>query len=104
MDYEILVSEDAERDLDDFIRYLLFEKENEQAARNLLDDFEITKQNLAHVAGSLKYCTNPRLREQGYKRINFTAHRYFMLYRIVGDKVIIDNIFYELQDYENRLG
>lgn len=103
MDYEILVSEDAERDLDRFIRYLLFEKENEQAARNLLDDFEMTKQSLAYVAGSLKDCMNPRLREQGYKRINFMAHRYFMLYRIEGNKAIIDNILHDLQDYENRL-
>lgn len=103
MDYEILVSEDAERDLDRFIRYLLFEKENEQAARNLLDDFEMTKQSLAYVAGSLKDCMNPRLREPGYKRINFMAHRYFMLYRIEGNKAIIDNIFHDLQDYENRL-
>ncbi|MDE6055480.1 MAG: type II toxin-antitoxin system RelE/ParE family toxin [Lachnospiraceae bacterium] len=103
MVYEVLVSEDAERDLDHFVRYLLFEKENEQAARNLLDDFEMTKRSLSYVAGSLKDCANPRLKEQGYKRINFMAHRYFMLYRIEGDKAIIDNIFHELQDYENKL-
>lgn len=92
MDYEVLVSEDAERDLDRFVRYLLFEKENEQAARNLLDDFEMTKQSLSHVAGSLRDCTNPRLKAQGYKRINFMAHRYFMLYRIEGGRAIIDAI------------
>lgn len=103
MDYKVLVSEDAEKDLDNFVRYLLYEKENEQAAKNLLDDFEKTKHNLSHVAGSLKDCLNPRLKKQGYKRINFATHRYFMLYRIEGDKVIIDNIFHELQDYENKL-
>ena len=103
MDYKVLVSEDAEKDLDNFVKYLLFVKKNEQAARNLLDDFEITKQNLSRVAGSLKDCTNPRLKNFGYKRINFMTHRYFMLYRIEGDKAIIDNIFHELQDYENKL-
>ena len=103
MDYKVMISEDAEKDLDNFVRYLLFEKENEQAARNLLEDFELTKQNLSHVAGSLKDCTNPRMKEEGYKRINFATHRYFMLYRIEGDKAIIDNIFHQLQDYENRL-
>ena len=75
MDYKVLVSEDAERDLDNFVRYLLYEKENEQAARNLLDDFEMTKKSLSHVAGSLRSCANPRLRQQGYKRINFMVHR-----------------------------
>lgn len=102
MDYKIFVSEDAEMDLDNFVRYLLFVKKNEQAAQNLLNDFEITKQNLARVAGSLKDCVNPRLKEHGYKRINFATHRYFMLYRIDDNRVIIDNIFHELQDYEGK--
>lgn len=103
MDYKVFVTEDAEADLDNFVRYLLFVKKSGQAAKNLLDDFEITKQSLSHVAGSLQDCTNPKLKEYGYKRINFMSHRYFMLYRIEGDKAIIDNIFHELQDYENRL-
>lgn len=103
MNYKVLVTEDAETDLDNFIKYLLFVKKNEQAAENLLNDFEITKQNLSYVAGSLKDCDNPKLKKHGYKRINFTAHRYFMLYRIESDKAIIDNIFHELQDYDNVL-
>lgn len=74
-----------------------------QAARNLLDDFEVTKSSLAQVAGSLKDCTNPKLKEYGYKRINFMSHRYFMLYRIQDGKAVIDNIFHQLQDYENQL-
>ena len=68
-----------------------------------LDDFEETKDMLSKVASSLKYCDNPKLNELGYRRINFTYHRYFMLYRIENDVVIIDNIFHELQDYENHL-
>lgn len=85
------------------MRYLLFEKKSEQAARSLLDDFERTKQNLERVAGSLKICENPRLKELGYKRINFTSHNYFMLYRIKGNVAVVDNIFHELQDYENKI-
>ena len=74
---------DEEEDLDRFITYLLFEKKSEQAARNLLNDFEATKTSLANVADSLKLCDNPKLRALGYRRINFgLSHRYFMLYRI----------------------
>lgn len=43
MDYKIVLMRDAEEDLDRFITYLLFEKKSEQAARNLLNDFEATK-------------------------------------------------------------
>lgn len=103
MDYKILVTADAEVDLENFILYLLVEKQNEQAASSLLNDFEQTKDMLSKVASSLKYCDNPKLNELGYRRINFIYHRYFMLYRIENEVVIIDNIFHELQDYENHL-
>ncbi len=53
MDYNIVITADAEADLDGFIQYLLFEKKNEQAAKNVLDDFEATKEYLKNVAGSL---------------------------------------------------
>lgn len=103
MAYNVVVTSDAEKDLDKFIRYLLFEKKNEQAAGNLLDDFEETKNILSNVAASLKDCDNPKLKQFGYKRINFRKHRYFMLYRVEENMAIIDNMFHELEDYENYL-
>ena len=99
MDYKIVLMRDAEEDLDRFITYLLFEKKSEQAARNLLNDFEATKTSLSNVAKSLKLCDNPRLRELGYRRINFLSHRYFMIYRVEKNNVYVDNIFHELQYY-----
>lgn len=103
MDYRVVVTKDAEEDLDRFIKYLIFEKESIQAAQNVLNDYDATIDSLKYVAGSLKPCDNPRLRELEYHRINFLNHRYFMLYRIVDDIVIVDNIFHELQDYENNM-
>lgn len=103
MDYKVVVTVDAEDDLDNFIKYLLHEKKSTQAAKNVLDDFETTKESLKYVAGSLKLCDNPRLNQLGYRRINFLNHRYFMLYRIVDNVVFIDNIFHDLQDYENKI-
>lgn len=103
MDYEVIMTIDAENDLNQFLEYLVYEKQSVQAAKNLLDDFEQTLQNLQMAAGSLKDCKNPKLRERGYKRINFISHRYFILYRVEGSKAIIDSIFHELQDYENRI-
>nr|WP_298568812.1 type II toxin-antitoxin system RelE/ParE family toxin [uncultured Mogibacterium sp.] len=103
MDYRVVVTEEAEEDLNRFIQYLLFIKKNHQAAINVLDDFEDTVEMLKHVAGSLKMCDNPRLEELGYHRINFQKHRYFILYRIENDVVYVDDIFHELQDYENRM-
>ena len=103
MAYKVVITKDAEKDLDEFVKYLLFEKRNEQAARNVLNDYDATIESLKIVAGSLKLCDNPRLRKYEYCRINFLHHRYFMMYRIVENVVYIDNIFHELQDYENKM-
>ncbi len=103
MAYKVVITKDAEKDLDEFVKYLLFEKRNEQAARNVLNDYDATIESLKIVAGSLKLCDNPRLRKYEYRRINFLHHRYFMMYRIVENVVYIDNIFHELQDYENKM-
>ncbi len=103
MDYKIIVTVDAEEDLDNYIRYLLYEKKSMQVAKNVLNDFEVTKESLKYVAGNLKLCDNPRLKQLGYHRINFLNHRYVMLYRIEDNLVFIDNIFHDLQDYENKI-
>ena len=81
MDFDVFVTSDAKEDLEGFIYYLLVEKKS----------------------GSIKICDNPRLKALGYRRINFLSHRYFMLFRIEGNQVIVDHIFHELQDYERKM-
>lgn len=103
MDYKVVVTRDAEEDLERFMEYLLIEKESIQAAENVLNDYDATIESLKHVAGSLKLCDNPMLRQLEYHRINFLNHRYFMLHRIVDNQVYVDNIFHELQDYEKKM-
>lgn len=47
-----------------------------------------------------KLGTSKKHADQGYIR---DAEDDFVLFRIVGDTVIIDNIFHNLQDYENKI-
>ncbi len=103
MDYEVIITTDAEESLDRFIRYLLYEKQNSQAASSVLNDFEATVRTLSKVAESLKLCDNPRLNALGYRKIHFLSHRYFLLYRVEGNLAIVDNVFHEMQDYENSV-
>ena len=102
MAYKVIITSNAEDDLDRFLNYLVFYKENRKATLSVLEDFAATKDVLTEVAGSLKLCSNPRLNELGYRRINFQKHRYFMLYRIEGNLAIVDGIFHFLQDYKNK--
>ena len=55
------------------------------------------------MAASLQLCTNPRLNKLGYRRINYLRHDYFMMYRVVDDMAIVDNIFHFLEDFENKM-
>ena len=43
MEFKIVITSDAEADLDRIIKYLLYKKNNRQAASNVLKDFEETK-------------------------------------------------------------
>ena len=56
MDYRVVVTKEAEDDLERFIKYLIIEKKSKQAAENLLNDYDVTIESLEHVAGSLKLC------------------------------------------------
>lgn len=54
MNYNVVVTQNAEMDLEEFVQYLLFEKKSRQAARNLLNDFELTKEKLEQTARSFE--------------------------------------------------
>lgn len=102
MIYRVVVTDDAQVDLDNILAYLIFDKKSPSAASAVLDDFNETKHLLSDLAGSFRDCENPELRRRGYKRALFQRHRYFMMYRVVDELVFIDRIFHELQDYEKK--
>lgn len=103
MDYEVILTHPAKVQLDHIVDYLLHELENTQAALSVIDDAETTRIRLSLIAGSLKLCDDPVLRDLGYRMIHFKHHRYFMLYRIEDSKVYVDAIYHDTQDYENLL-
>lgn len=54
MDYEIILTELAKKQLDQIVYYILFELKNEQAALHVLKDAENCKLRLSRTAGSLR--------------------------------------------------
>ena len=73
-----------------------------QAAKSVWEDAVGTTERLESLAGSLRYCANPKLRKLGYKPIFFQHHDYVMLFRIEGNTAFVDAIFHQLQDYEKN--
>ena len=98
---EVILTIPAKTQLDHIIEYVLSKYGNTQAALSIMDDAEETKHRLSHVAGGLKLCEDPRLRNLGYRTIRFKHHRYFMIYRIQDNMVYVDAIYHDLQDYES---
>lgn len=101
MEYKVVLTTQAKMDFRRIIDYLLYELENEQAAANITNDMENTINRLSHVAGSLKLCEDSKLHSLGYRTIHFKHHKYFMLYRVENNKVYVDAVYYDLQNYEH---
>lgn len=101
MEYEVILSAEAQEHFRKIINHLLYEFKSEQAAANVTDDMEETVSRLSQIAGSLKLCEHPRLRALEYRTIHFKRHQYFMLYKISGSQAHVLGIFHDLQDYEN---
>lgn len=100
MEYDVVLSVQAQTDFREIINYLVYELQNQQAATSVVDDFDDTIARLSHVAGSLKLCDDNVLRARGYRTIHFRKHKYLMVYTIDGDRVYVEGIYHDLQDYE----
>lgn len=99
--YDVIISPRALTQLNDYIDYIQYTLFNEQAAFDVWHDALETRDDLSGIAGSLRCCTHPRLKEYGYHIVNFKRHHYIMLYRIEGKYVYVEAIYHQLQDYEN---
>lgn len=99
--FDVIISPKALSQLNNYIDYLQHTLLNEQAAYNVWQDALKTRDQLSQVAGSLKFCSHPCLKKNGYRTINFQQHRYLMLYRVQDQTVYVDAIYHQLQDYEN---
>lgn len=99
--FDVVVTPKALSQLESYIDYIQFTLLNEIAAKRVWEDAYETTAQLETVAGSLRYCSHPKLRELGYRAISFKRHRYVMLYRIDGKTAYVDAIYHQLQDYEN---
>jgi plasmid stabilization system protein ParE len=101
MDYNVVLTDAAEEQLDNILFYLARVLNNKQAARSVWEDALDTVDRLKNAAGVFKLCEEPELAKYGYRKINFKSHEYLMLYLIDGNTVYVDRIYHRLQDYGN---
>ena len=104
MQYNVSLSTLAEEQYDKILSYISNKLKNPQALINVMDDYDATISVLEKAAGGFEFCKSNRLKQMGFHKINFERHRYLFVYRIVGNEVIVEGMYHELQDYENTIG
>lgn len=103
MQFNVELSELAEKQYDTILSYISNVLKNLQALESIMDDFDDTIGSLERVADTLGFCKSKRLKEMGLRKIGFARHRYLLVYRIKGNQVIVEGMYHELQDYENLM-
>lgn len=98
---KVITSPYAQRQLDDYVLYVLLEKGNPQAAKNITLDALRTRDTLLNIADSLRYCDDEELKALGYKKILFHSHDYLFIFRVQSGIAYVDAVYHQLQDYEN---
>ena len=104
MQYNVSLSKLAEEQYDKILSYISNKLKNPQALMSVMDDYDTTISVLEKAAAGFAFCKSNRLKEMGFHKINFDKHWYLFVYRIVGNEVIVEGMYHELQDYENAIG
>ncbi len=99
--YKVIVSPNALSQLEEYIDYIQFTLINRQAANDVWNDAVETVNKLETVAGSLRKCDDPELKELGCRKIKFLKHNYVMIYRIEDNIAYVEAVYHQFQDYEN---
>ncbi len=103
MAYKVVVLPAAQMRLEKYIAYTKDILKNKTAAKNIAKDARATKKRLSEKATLFQYCANDELAAMGYRTIRFEHYDFFMVYRIDGKIVYVDDMFHDLQDYESTL-
>jgi len=101
--YDVIVSPEAENDLERIIRYLAVDLRNPQAATALADKIESCLDDLSTMPSKYSFCKDTFLRTMGYHRAS--VGNYLIIYRIhePTHRVLIVHYYHTLQDYERDL-
>lgn len=101
MAYKVVITPVAEHHLEMYVSYTLFTFKYKEYAKSIIKDAKATKRRLAKDADVIPLCPNKELSKLGYRKIPFSKHDFFMVYRIDGNTVVVEAMYHELQDYEN---
>ncbi len=80
MNYRLIISSEADNDIDEIVYYISRVLNNLKAAAVFLDDLEKCYYNIANNPLMYSLCNDEKLREKGYRKV--VIKNYLVLYRI----------------------
>lgn len=103
MAYKLIISKDAQNELDKIIEYIALYLCNLKAAADLLDEFE--KKYLKIIENPYMYAlsNDAKLNNMGYRTVK--VKNYIFLYRVVEDshEIRVGGIFYKGELYVRKI-
>lgn len=101
--YKIVLTEKANADLSEIVKYIAQHIGNPFAANALLDEIEACYGALKFTPEMYERCRDSRLQRQGYRKA--VIKHYIMIYRVDTAKqcVYIMRFFYGARDYEKLI-
>lgn len=103
MTYKLIVTERADKLLDNIIYHLLYYLKSEQAARHLLDEMEKIYIRLRENPLQFPLSKDIYLASKGYHEVIIPQMEYIIVFCIMGDAVNIVGIFHQLENYQRKL-
>lgn len=103
MDYNLIVADHADEQIDKLVGYLIDRLKNPDAAMRFLDGLEKIYERLREHPLQFSACTDEFLRERGYHEALVPEMNYRVIFRIESQNVYIVGVFHALENYESKI-
>lgn len=100
--YKVVLTDDALSMLNAAVDYVALELQNPMAADAIYTDALDTINELENIAGSLRIIALPSLAALEYRKMLFKRHDYVFIYKLYGITAVIEGVFHQSEDYENK--
>ena len=103
MAYRLVISRNANENIDNIVEYVAEKLSNPHAAAAILDDIENSYGKLEESAEMYPICNDPYLASKGYRKLPLNTHDYVTLYQVDNEEVHIGGVFHSRENYINKL-
>lgn len=103
MEYKLIITEYAEKSLDNLVNHLLIQLQNEQAVIHLLNGINAIYIHLRTNPCKFPISKNLYLANKGYREALVPHMKYVIVFRISDNTIYIMGVFHQLENYTSKL-